>query len=96
MIPVKVYPAQVFAVNGSPKGPYAPGASSTFRYTLDVTMDDSVKRITGCAPPAQSRWPDTYDMWPHLPGSVVFVYRVGDKMVMKDPENVPATAECPP
>jgi len=92
---VKVYPAAIVAVNGSTTGPFSPGASSSFVYTVAVTMDDGVKQFVGIAPPASVRQPDTFDMFPLQIGEVVFCYRVGERVMLKDCEHVFATEGCP-
>lgn len=94
MIPVKVYPARVVAVNGSATGPFLPAPSSTFKYDLEVTMDDGVRLLRGVVP-AGHRWSDSVKMWPFIPEDVVFVHRVGTSLVMKDAEAEPFVEACP-
>lgn len=92
MSAVAVYPAQVVEVNGSTT-PLPPGPASSFKYTLDVTMNDATRRITGVTPLSE-RWPDSYDVNHIAIGKVVLVYRVADKLGMVWSE-LPATGTCP-
>lgn len=91
----KVYPARITAINGSATGPFAPGPSSGFVYDVAATMDDRVRTFPGVSPPATSRWPDSVDMWPLAIDEPVFVYRVMDRVVLKDAEHVPYFQPCP-
>ena len=89
---VAMYPGQIIAVNGS-QGPFSPGPASSFKYTVDVAMNDGTRRLTGVKPLCE-RWPDTYDVNPIAIGKAVIVYRVGDKLGLLWAE-LPAAQGCP-
>lgn len=89
---VGMYPGEIVAVNGSPKGPFAPGPASTFKYDVDVTFNDGTRRIRGVTPMCE-RWPDTYDVNPLAIGKAVIVYRVGQYVGLLWAE-LPAAQAC--
>ena len=90
---VKSYPAEVVGINGTNTGPWQPGPSSSFTYTLDVTMDDKVRTFAGVKPNTE-RWSDQLDATPIRIGTLVNVFIVGTRIVM-DARELPYWRPCP-
>jgi hypothetical protein len=77
---IQSFPAEVADVIG-PGGPGGHAPASAYTYAVDLSTNDGVVRVVGAFPSVE-RYPDTMDVTPIKPGTLVTAFQFRDTVVL--------------
>lgn len=89
---IQSFPAEVADVIGG-GGPGSHGPATGYTYALDLCTNDGTVRVAGASPSVE-RYPDTIDVTPLKPGTMVTAYQYAKDLVLIGTRELPYFRPC--